>query len=77
VDGAEAVRAPARFTTTRLTPVAVVGGLYFNQVSAGDSYTCGKTGAGVAYCWGFNGVGELGDGKHIKHVTPTPVAGSS
>jgi len=62
-------------TTDRLTPVRVVGGLFFNQVSAGGEHTCGKTSAGRAYCWGFNNFGQLGNGTTDNSATPTPVAG--
>jgi alpha-tubulin suppressor-like RCC1 family protein len=61
---------------SRLTPVAVAGGLFFRQVSAGDFQTCGKTTASVAYCWGVNFHGELGDGTTTKRLTPVPVAGA-
>ena len=46
----------------RLTPTAVVGGLRFKQVSAGASFTCGVTIQDLAYCWGDNTVGQLGNG---------------
>jgi alpha-tubulin suppressor-like RCC1 family protein len=59
--------------TVRLTPVAVAGGLAFSQVSAGLEHTCGKTPAGVAYCWGWNGSGQLGDGSAAEQSS-TPVA---
>jgi alpha-tubulin suppressor-like RCC1 family protein len=52
-------------------PVAVLGGLYFGQVSAGVSGTCGKTPANVAFCWGV----PVGDGTFEIRTTPTPVAG--
>ncbi len=34
----------------------------FVQISSGDYHTCGLTSRGAAYCWGYNGYGELGDG---------------
>ena len=61
----------------RLTPVAVTGGLLFRQVTAGTAFTCGKTGANVAYCWGNNEFGELGDGTKTNRPRPTAVAGAS
>jgi hypothetical protein len=65
-------------TTRRLTPVAVAGGLFFSQVSAGGyqgigSHTCGRTPGAVAYCWGSNN-GQLGDGTAINRLTPVAVA---
>jgi alpha-tubulin suppressor-like RCC1 family protein len=63
-------------TTTRLAPVAVVGGLFFAQVSAGGGHTCGRTPRGVAYCWGDNRRGQLGDGQFSdRSLTPVAVAG--
>jgi alpha-tubulin suppressor-like RCC1 family protein len=38
-------------------------------------HTCALTPAGQAYCWGWNGNGELGDGSNIDRLTPTPVSG--
>jgi alpha-tubulin suppressor-like RCC1 family protein len=61
----------------RLKPVAVAGGLGFYQVSAGGFHTCGKTGGSVAYCWGTNFNGELGNGSTTESRTPVAVAGST
>ena len=60
-------------TTTRLTPVAVKGNLFFSQVSAGGDHTCGKTPESVAYCWGGNDFGQLGDGTTTDRLTPRAV----
>ena len=62
---------------TRLIPTAVVGGLTFSQLSAGGYHTCGRTPDYVAYCWGENTNGALGDGTGITRFTPTPVAGGT
>jgi alpha-tubulin suppressor-like RCC1 family protein len=55
-------------------PVAVAGGLALKQVSAGGFHTCGRTLAGVGYCWGYNAYGALGDGTTIDRFTPVPIA---
>jgi alpha-tubulin suppressor-like RCC1 family protein len=62
-------------TTQRLTPVAVAGGIFFSQVSAGYSHTCGRADAGVAYCWGTNSSGQLGDGTTTTRLRPVRVVG--
>jgi len=56
--------------------VAVSGGHTFVTLSAGYSHTCGLTAAGVAYCWGANESGELGDSAIGQDgPTPQPVSG--
>ena len=45
------------------TPVQVFGGLPWATVDAGTNSTCGITTADVAYCWGSNSGGQLGDGN--------------
>lgn len=57
------------------TPVAVAGGLSFRQISAGFFTTCGVTMGNLAYCWGTNELGEVGDGTTTERLTPTLVAG--
>jgi alpha-tubulin suppressor-like RCC1 family protein len=44
-------------------------------VSAGVDYTCGETTAGVAYCWGDNAFGELGNGTNTNTNVPVAVSG--
>jgi alpha-tubulin suppressor-like RCC1 family protein len=55
-------------------PVAVLGGLRFRQVSAGEDHTCGVTTDYRAYCWGLNS-GALGDGTMLYRTKPVAVAG--
>jgi alpha-tubulin suppressor-like RCC1 family protein len=43
-------------------PTEVFGGLAFADVSPGADHTCGVTTDGEAYCWGYNGYGQLGSG---------------
>jgi alpha-tubulin suppressor-like RCC1 family protein len=64
-------------TTDRLTPTPVAGGLTFTSLAPGGGFghTCGLTSGGAAYCWGYNGWGQLGDGTTTDRLTPTPVAG--
>lgn len=56
-------------------PAAVSGGLTFASISPGRSFTCSRTTAGAAYCWGTNGNGELGDGTTLPRTLPVPVSG--
>jgi alpha-tubulin suppressor-like RCC1 family protein len=62
-------------TTDRTSPVLVRGGLTFAQVSAGSGFTCGVTLDGVAYCWGENIYGQLGNGTTTNSSVPVKVAG--
>jgi alpha-tubulin suppressor-like RCC1 family protein len=62
-------------TTARSSPVPVLGGLTFAQVSAGSGSTCGVTMDGVAYCWGYNNYGQLGNGTTTPSSVPVKVAG--
>ena len=41
-------------------PLPVPGSPNLATLSAADSYTCGLTSAGVAYCWGLS-IGDLDD----------------
>jgi alpha-tubulin suppressor-like RCC1 family protein len=59
-----------------LTPVAVAGGLLFRQADVGFDYSCGATTDNLAYCWGRNNGGTLGDGNgNVVSSTPTAVLG--
>jgi len=61
--------------TVRSTPTAVLGGLAFATIAAGDGITCGVTASGTAHCWGRNGSGQLGDGTRADRTTPVAVTG--
>jgi len=63
-------------TTTdanRSSPFPVQGGVLFTSVIPGSYHTCGLTGSGVAYCWGNNFDGELGDGHTDEAHSPVLV----
>lgn len=45
-------------------------------VSGGDVHTCAVRTDGAAYCWGFNGFGQLGTGLvSFRETRPVPVTG--
>jgi len=62
------------------TPTAVSGGKLFQHISAGETLSCGITNASggqtanVAFCWGDNSYGELGDGTNNSTSAPTKIA---
>jgi alpha-tubulin suppressor-like RCC1 family protein len=59
------------------TPMAVSGGLRFQQISAGGRHSCAVTVARAAYCWGANELGQLGTGAEgAPALVPVRVAGS-
>ena len=57
------------------TPAAVSGS--FAQISAGSSHTCATDVDGLAWCWGHNAAGQLGDGTLFDHSSPARVTGST
>lgn len=63
-------------STARDSIAALVrGGLTFIAVTTGSSHSCGITTSNDAYCWGSNGLGQLGDGTSISTgPTGQPVA---
>jgi alpha-tubulin suppressor-like RCC1 family protein len=54
----------------------VTGGLVFHQVIPGGAHTCALTLDKVAYCWGANSNGQLGNPVHFQTMTPTRVSGT-
>jgi len=63
-------------TTSRLSPVSVVGGFTdWCQVSAGSFHTVAVRTNGTLWAWGFNGGGRLGDGTLTSRSSPVSVVG--
>jgi alpha-tubulin suppressor-like RCC1 family protein len=63
-------------TIPRLTPRAVSGGRSYRQVDAGGAgHVCAVSTEDLAYCWGLNLMGALGDGTTSNRLTPGAVAG--
>lgn len=50
-------------------------GFALTQVSAGAYHACGLTPAGVAWCWGRNVFGQIGDGSTTNRLRPVQVSG--
>ena len=65
---------PGGVPNDQRSPVRVDGGRAFAQLSLGAEHSCGLTNDGVAYCWGENSGGQLGDGTVIDRFVPTPVS---
>ncbi|MBI2072404.1 MAG: hypothetical protein HYT81_05095 [Gemmatimonadetes bacterium] len=59
----------------RATPAPVAGNLRWVSLSAGGAYTCGIATDSLAYCWGWNADGQLGDGSNTDRPVPTAVSG--
>jgi len=62
---------PALVFSPRRVPSPVA----FDSLTAGGASTCALTADGVAYCWGYNALGQLGNGTNISVSSPVPVAG--
>jgi hypothetical protein len=63
-------------TTNISSPVSVIGGITnWSQVAAGQSHSLGLTSTGIAYGWGFNSTGQLGDGTTTSKLSPVTVIG--
>lgn len=56
-------------------PVQAAGGATFSSLTIGLRHTCGITTGGVAECWGFGMLGQLGDGSSTTQYAPVTVAG--
>jgi len=63
-------------TTDSTTPVAVTGlASSVRSIAAGYGHTCAVTSAGAVQCWGWNGLGQLGNGNITDSHTPVLVSG--
>lgn len=59
----------AESTETDRIPDAVVA------ISAGEVHTCAVTEPGMAWCWGYNGQGQLGHGTTASTSVPAMIKG--
>ena len=56
-------------------PAPVSGGLVFERIAAGSQHACGLTTGGLAYCWGDNTWGQLGNASTDRALEPVAVLG--
>jgi len=59
----------AAIATTAAAPLS------FRRIAAGDRHACALTSENLAYCWGDNSLGQLGDGTTQHRMAPVAVAG--
>ncbi|MEP4649352.1 MAG: hypothetical protein ABJ314_04165, partial [Ilumatobacter sp.] len=45
------------------------------EIRASSRHTCSRHAGGTVFCWGVNGLGQLGDGTTINRLTPVQVTG--
>jgi alpha-tubulin suppressor-like RCC1 family protein len=65
-------------TTNSSVPAAVSGfSSGVASITAGVNYSCAVTTSGAAYCWGFNGAGQLGSNTTSSSPVPEAVFGLS
>jgi alpha-tubulin suppressor-like RCC1 family protein len=53
---------------------ATVSGVRFKAVTVGGAHACAISTADLAYCWGADESGQLGDRRQIHSSTPIPLA---
>jgi uncharacterized protein YjdB len=66
---------PASDQSHSSVPLRLNTDLRFTQISTFGTTTCGIARDGKAYCWGYNGWGNLGNGNSVSSPTPVAVAG--
>lgn len=57
-------------------PTEVDGGRVFQSLQSGKASSCGVTTANLAFCWGANTNGQLGNGTTQRRLKPRRVAGA-
>jgi hypothetical protein len=59
-----------------VTVSATAVGFALRDVVAGGEHSCGLSAEGLAYCWGANDAGQLGDGGSASSPKPVAVSGA-
>ena len=57
----------------RSAPTQIGTGTTWTAVAAGEEHTIAVRSDGTLWTWGFNGLGQLGDGTTTSRVSPTPI----
>ena len=68
-----AVAIPAFLENPKPANAAAMTG--FTQVATGNQFTCAVKSDGTVWCWGYNNVGQLGNGTTINASRPVQVTG--
>lgn len=63
-------------TDPHAEPTPIASPLQFSKIALSARATCAVSIDGQLLCWGYNGLGQLGDGTIDLHSTPMPVSGS-
>jgi len=62
------------YTPVAVTQGAVPTGVTLTKIAVGDQHTCATGSDGKAYCWGYGGYGNLGNGSTSSSITPAAVS---
>jgi len=62
-------------TQFAVVPYRVAPAQSFSAVAVGELHACALDTTGAAYCWGANGLGQVGDGTQIDRTLPVVVLG--
>ena len=74
--GSSGQRGDSTTTRTQPDPTFATGGRKFSRIAAAGDRTCAlEAGTGMAWCWGENSDGRLGDGTSLDQVSPVRVLG--
>ena len=63
--------APRR--SVAVNTATVLSGRQLVDIAAGSSHTCAVDEAGLAFCWGYNIVGQLGNNTTTNSLVAVPV----
>lgn len=63
-----------QYTPSQVDTSTISGNKAFVQISGGGSHTCAVTADGLAYCWGLDSAGRVGDGGAAGSSFASPVA---